>query len=55
MSSREDVRAVWGPLPSDQAMSGQSAAALCRDRNLSINSFGYWRRRLSDNPLLING
>jgi|GEM_PF-5121360 hypothetical protein len=48
MQSREDVHAVWSGLLSEQNKSGQSAAAFCRDRNLSIKSFAYYRKRLSD-------
>ncbi len=50
MSISEDRRALWRGVLNDHKSSGVSAAAFCRDRGISIKSFGYWRKRLSDRP-----
>ena len=48
MSFSEPLRAKWRGLLTEQEQSGLSGAAFCRERNLSIKSFGYWRKRLSE-------
>jgi len=48
MSFSEDLHAKWLGLLTEQEQSGLSGAAFCRERNLSIKSFGYWRKRLSE-------
>ena len=36
----------WRSLIDEQQRSGQSQAAFCHQRGVSLSSFGYWRRKL---------
>jgi len=38
----------WQGLVSEQAQSGQSAAAYCRERNLSAPQFYWWKKQLRE-------
>ena len=40
--------ARWRELIAEQAGSGLSAAAFCRERGLSSSTFYYWRRRIRE-------
>lgn len=44
---REQAWAKWRHLISEQAQSGQSVAAFCRDRGLGTQFF-YWKKRLQE-------
>ena len=44
--SRGEKRRRWEGILSDQEASGLSAAAFCRERGLSYQTFGYWKKRL---------
>ena len=44
-ASAED-REKWRGVIAEQASGGQTAAAFCRGRGISLNSFYAWRRRL---------
>lgn len=49
MTQRErsrKARRKWQELVSEQARSGQSVAAFCRERDLSRSHFWWWKRRL---------
>ena len=49
MSERgEAARARWRELMSEQSASGQSVAALCRDRGLHGPQFFFWKKKLSE-------
>jgi hypothetical protein len=42
---REEVRAKWRELLSEQEQSGESAAAFCRGRALCTRQFYYWKKQ----------
>ena len=44
--SREENRIRWEGIVQQQSESGLSAAAFCREQQISYQSFGYWKRRL---------
>jgi transposase-like protein len=46
--TREQVRAKWQSLVSEQQESGQSMAAFCRGRELHKSQFYYWKKRLRE-------
>ena len=49
MAKRSDETwAKWRELISEQRGSGQSAAAFCRERGMSVTHFFEWRRKLSE-------
>ncbi len=48
---RGERERVWRELIQDQALSGLSISAFCRDRKLSPASFFNWRRKLADGEL----
>jgi hypothetical protein len=41
------TRAEWELVLQEQAASGKSVAAFCRERGLSESSLGYWRGKLN--------
>lgn len=41
-------RAEWEQLIADQSVSGQSQAEFCRQAGVSLSTFTYWKRKLSD-------
>lgn len=43
---RQEARAKWRGLVTEQAGSGQSVAAFCRDRGLPVSQFFAWKKRL---------
>src|SRR5215469_7044016 len=43
---REEVRARWRNLVSEQEESGQGVAAFCLGRGLTPRQFYYWKKRL---------
>ena len=45
---KEQVRAKWQSLVSEQQESGQSVAAFCRARELHKSQFYYWNKRLRE-------
>ncbi len=45
--SRTDRSAHWSRLISEQKQSGESVAAFCRRREVSVPSFYQWRRKLN--------
>jgi hypothetical protein len=45
---KEQVRAKWQSLVSEQQESGQSMAAFCRARELHKSQFYYWKMRLRE-------
>ena len=49
MTHSDELRARWRGLLAEQEQSGLSGAAFCRERHISIKSFGYRRKRLSEN------
>jgi len=46
--SREERATHWQRLIQDQAQSGMSAAAFCRENQLNLQRFYFWRRRFKD-------
>jgi len=48
--SRAEARLLWHQRLERFASSGLSVAAFCRSEHLGIQSFYYWRRRLSAPP-----
>ncbi len=46
MKQREEVRAKWRNLISEQEESGQRVAAFCLGRGLPRRQFYYWKKRL---------
>jgi len=49
MTQRErsrQARRKWGKLISEQERSGQSVAAFCRERELGVSHFWWWKKRL---------
>jgi hypothetical protein len=48
---RGEREGVWREVMRDQAASGLSISAFCRDRKLSPASFFNWRRKLADREL----
>src|SRR5215469_3723616 len=46
MNQREEVRARWRNLVSEQEESGQRVAAFCLGRGLPRRQFYYWKKRL---------
>jgi hypothetical protein len=44
--TRDERTAHWRGLVDEQAQSGMSAAAFCRDHHLKLAQFYRWRRRL---------
>ena len=50
-SSREAKRGHWEWIIKEQEESGRSGAAFCRERQISYQTFAYWKKRLSkDRP-----
>ena len=45
---KEQARAKWQSLVSEQQESGQSVAAFCRARELHPSQFYYWNKRLRE-------
>jgi transposase-like protein len=46
MNHREEVRAKWRNLVSEQEESGQRVAAFCLGRGLARRQFYYWKKQL---------
>lgn len=44
---RDEIWAKWRALVRQQTIGGQSAAAFCRERGISVTHFFEWRRKLS--------
>lgn len=47
-SGRDEARAKWRELVSEQSRSGQSVAVYCRERGLRLWQFYEWKKRLRD-------
>jgi len=46
--SKEDRASYWQKLVQEQAESGVSAAAFCKDHDINPQRFYFWRRRFKD-------
>lgn len=44
---RDEIWAKWRALVRQQTIGGQSAAAFCRERGISVTHFFEWRRKLN--------
>ena len=44
---RDEIWAKWRALVRQQTIGGQSAAAFCRERGISVTHFFEWRKKLS--------
>lgn len=49
-TENKQIRAVWAKRITEQMVSGERATKWCTQRNLSIHSFRYWRKRLEALP-----
>jgi hypothetical protein len=46
--TRDETRAKWSALVSEQASSGKSAVAWCRERQVDYAAFLRWKRRFAE-------
>lgn len=47
--TKKTSTAEWQERIEEQSRSGKSQAAWCREKKISIKSFGYWSRKLRNN------
>ena len=54
--TKEERVARWQGLVSEQAQSGMSAAAFCKEKQLNLHGFYFWRRRFkTESTLKVTG
>jgi len=52
--TREEKPSYWQEQVSSWRRSGLSQAQFCRDRNLKVRDFGYWKRKFSQSSSAVS-